>query len=74
MFVNNVLIKDEGNKCCECSDPNENYICLKCEKIFCSRYMNGHMSDHNSKENHSIVLSLADFSFYCYNCIFFINF
>ncbi|KAL9649280.1 hypothetical protein ABK040_004300 [Willaertia magna] len=54
--------------CKDCEDISENWFCLKCHSNCCSRYVNGHMAKHFEEENHSIVLSLADLSLYCYEC------
>jgi len=33
--------------CEDCENRGENWICLECQKIFCSRYVKGHMAAHN---------------------------
>lgn len=54
---------------CEvCGDPKENWICLQCGTICCSRYVNHHMSAHNQETSHPISLSFTDLSFWCYSC------
>mmetsp|Transcript_8728 Transcript_8728/g.7690 ORF Transcript_8728/g.7690 Transcript_8728/m.7690 type:complete len:89 (+) Transcript_8728:125-391(+) len=55
-------------KCGNCDETNENWMCLCCQKIFCSRYVNGHMVDHNKDTKHSVALSFSDASFWCYDC------
>ena len=54
--------------CYACSHDQENWICLKCKVIGCSRYVNNHMLEHHEKEQHPLVLSFADFSYWCYGC------
>ena len=71
---------DEEGKC----PDGENWICLECKAIRCSRYVNGHCEDHwkNTKcdeistmkqdeseaMGHCIALSLQDLSVWCYEC------
>lgn len=58
--------------CIECEYSGENWICLKpdCGAVACSRYVKSHMvkSHHAKNLDHPIVLSFADFSFWCYEC------
>lgn len=43
-FDNEPFINKKFNeKCTDCENIGENWICLTCAKIFCSRYVNGHM-------------------------------
>jgi hypothetical protein len=35
--LSQILQQYQNNKCSICNDPNENWICLSCLKIFCSR-------------------------------------
>ena len=35
--------KKFNEKCIQCDNVGENWICLECQQIFCSRYVNGHM-------------------------------
>ena len=63
----NVCTRSCGN----CSEKSENWMCLKCGDVFCSRYINSHMADHcdQTQENdHCIVVSFSDLSFWCYKC------
>ena len=48
----------------------ENWLCLRCTMVFCSRYVRGHMSSHNvaNRAEHTIALSLSDLSVWCYEC------
>lgn len=54
--------------CETCHDPKENWACLQCGKKFCSRYVAGHMKEHNTQSGHAITVSYSDFSFWCYEC------
>ncbi|CAG9329276.1 unnamed protein product [Blepharisma stoltei] len=54
--------------CHLCSNTNENWLCLECLFIGCSRYINSHMSLHNNEESHPIAFSFTDCSFWCYDC------
>lgn len=55
-------------KCATCADQTENWICLECLSIECSRYVKSHMVEHNDKTKHSLALSFSDSSFWCYDC------
>lgn len=55
-------------KCETCQDAKENWVCLGCSKLFCSRYVQGHMAAHNSFSSHQIAFSMGDGSFWCYDC------
>jgi hypothetical protein len=58
----------------------ENWMCLHCGVVRCSRYVNGHSKDHylsttttasqkdNSKVGHCLAVSLEDLSVWCYSC------
>ena len=53
---------------CETCGETENWVCLHCAKILCSRYKNGHMREHCLKNEHHLVVSLTDFSCWCTKC------
>ncbi|OMJ72973.1 hypothetical protein SteCoe_28457 [Stentor coeruleus] len=57
-----------SNPCQECGDLKENWICIQCGNIYCSRYVNGHMLEHNQNSSHPIALSFTDLSFWCFAC------
>jgi len=38
------------------------------EQTHCSRYVHGHMKHHGTETGHSMVLSFADISVWCYIC------
>jgi hypothetical protein len=54
--------------CKDCDHCVENWVCLKCKVICCSRYVNSHMVMHYESTKHPIALSFSDFSFWCYEC------
>ena len=74
MWVNleNNLKSDGKNlfskPCKKCDHKCENWICLTCSNIYCSRYIKGHMIEHNQESQHPIVLSFSDLSYWCYLC------
>ena len=59
---------------------NENWLCLECGALRCSRYVNGHSLVHwettkandtakgEPKVGHCVALSLSDLSVWCYEC------
>ncbi len=44
--------------CQEClvDKTKENWLCLICSVILCSRYVNNHMVKHNQNTGHALVL------------------
>ncbi|KAG6600290.1 Histone deacetylase 6, partial [Cucurbita argyrosperma subsp. sororia] len=54
--------------CCECENPKENWLCLCCKNVFCSRFVNKHMLQHYQQSNHSLALSYSDLSVWCFSC------
>eukprot|EP01032_Pedospumella_encystans_P021995 gene21995-24937_t len=54
--------------CLDCQDVKENWICLECEGVYCSRFVVGHMALHNENTGHSVALSVSDASVWCYGC------
>lgn len=54
--------------CKDCGSTKENWICLQCSEVFCSRYVEGHMAAHNSTSKHPVAFSFSDGSFWCYEC------
>lgn len=59
---------DVHRPCKECDSKRENWICLTCYQVFCSRFVKSHMVEHYEKTKHSMVLSFSDLSFWCYSC------
>ena len=46
----------------------ENWICLTCHEVQCSRYVNEHMLFHGIEKNHLMAVSFSDLSAWCYGC------
>ena len=65
--------KEDTNQDGTCSGK-ENWLCLECGAIRCSRYVNGHGVVHweETKEadspGHCVAVSLSDLSVWCYVC------
>ncbi len=59
---------DIGKKCESCDNIGENWICLVCHKVFCSRYVMEHMLMHGLESEHLMALSFSDLSVWCYGC------
>ncbi|XP_037093092.1 histone deacetylase 6-like isoform X2 [Pollicipes pollicipes] len=59
---------DASAACQECDHKDENWLCLHCYKVLCSRFAKEHMIKHSTEANHHVVLSLADLSTWCYGC------
>ncbi|CAG9316414.1 unnamed protein product [Blepharisma stoltei] len=64
-FYSEVTIK---SPCADCSNVGENWVCLKCGQVKCSRYVQEHMLMHAIETSHGISLSFSDLSFWCYKC------
>nr|KJB32276.1 hypothetical protein B456_005G232800 [Gossypium raimondii] len=43
--------------CSRCQHPSENWLCLSCKVVLCSRFVNKHMLEHYQQTTHSIALS-----------------
>lgn len=62
--------KEENGQC----PGSENWLCLECGTIGCSRYVNGHGLEHwqdtkaDSTVGHCVAVSLSDLSVWCYVC------
>lgn len=55
--------------CNICNTTNENWLCLYCYKLYCGRYQQSHMLQHNQQNGlHNICLNLNDLSYWCYSC------
>ncbi|KAL4226056.1 Histone deacetylase domain [Mactra antiquata] len=54
--------------CEDCQNKGENWVCLVCFKVYCSRYVKEHMVKHGEDSKHPVVLSYADLSVWCYEC------
>jgi hypothetical protein len=57
-------VASDGTKC----PLGENWLCLDCQNIYCSRYINGHCLQHWKDCGHCIGVSFADLSVWCHEC------
>lgn len=46
-----------------CEHPQENWLCLCCKDVLCSRFVNKHMLEHYQQKQHNLALSYRFFSF-----------
>ena len=52
-----------------CGLTTENWLCLSCGKLFCSRYQASHCYQHYQHEtNHAVHVSTVDLSVWCHSC------
>lgn len=54
--------------CNRCQHPSENWLCLCCKDVLCSRFVNKHMLEHYKQTTHCIALSYSDLSVWCFAC------
>ncbi|XP_076953894.1 uncharacterized protein LOC143628112 [Bidens hawaiensis] len=54
--------------CNRCQHPAENWLCLSCKDVLCSRFINKHMLEHYQQQNHCLALSYSDLSVWCFSC------
>ena len=67
--------------CVKCESTKENWICLCCGEIACSRYVNTHSEEHwmsrliaesgaegDGGSHHTLSLSFSDLNVWCYEC------
>ncbi|CAI2182319.1 14377_t:CDS:2 [Funneliformis geosporum] len=59
---------DVSKPCTVCNDASENWRCLECQGVYCSRYIKGHAAEHNQDTSHPISVSFSDLSTWCYAC------
>jgi acetoin utilization deacetylase AcuC-like enzyme len=68
---------NNNNQCIDCENSNENWLCLSCGEIRCSRYINNHgeehwlftlLTDEQFNIGHCLTISLQDLSVWCYPC------
>jgi len=59
---------DVQKKCGVCDNVGENWICLECHQVFCSRFVQEHMVVHGAESGHLLTLSFSDLSVWCYGC------
>lgn len=41
---------------------------MLCYRVYCSRYIQEHMSFHHIESDHALALSFADLSVWCFKC------
>ncbi|XP_057964375.1 uncharacterized protein LOC131155337 [Malania oleifera] len=61
-------IPTPATPCNRCDNPAENWLCLCCKDVFCSRFVNKHMLEHYQQQNHCLALSYSDLSIWCFSC------
>ncbi|CAO3651971.1 unnamed protein product [Mucor hiemalis] len=54
--------------CQTCQDKVENWHCLFCKSVQCSRYRQGHMKEHVEESQHCVCISFSDLSVWCFQC------
>ncbi|XP_059652544.1 uncharacterized protein LOC132299756 [Cornus florida] len=54
--------------CNRCHHPDDNWLCLCCKDVLCSRYVNNHMLDHFQQSKHCVALGYSDLSVWCHLC------
>ncbi|KAG6710130.1 hypothetical protein I3843_06G159300 [Carya illinoinensis] len=54
--------------CYRCQHPSENWLCLCCKEVLCSRFVNKHMLQHYQQTNHCLALGYSDLSIWCFSC------
>ena len=59
---------DISAPCLTCGNKGENWLCLVCSDVYCSRYVKEHMVKHHEDTRHAVTLSFSDLSFWCYEC------
>nr|XP_048317319.1 histone deacetylase 6 isoform X3 [Myodes glareolus] len=59
---------DTAQPCKTCGTLQENWVCLTCYQVYCSRYVHAHMVHHHEASEHPLVLSCVDLSTWCYVC------
>ena len=55
-------------ECKSCGDQTNVWICTACFHVGCSRYIKDHALNHFKETNHSVSISPADASVFCYDC------
>ncbi|KAK6241175.1 zinc finger protein [Theobroma cacao] len=61
-------IPTPNTPCNRCQHPSENWLCLCCKDVLCSRFVNKHMLEHYKQTTHCIALSYSDLSVWCFAC------
>ncbi|CAF1326074.1 unnamed protein product [Adineta steineri] len=71
------LIDIKNAECIDCDSKTENWLCVSCGEMHCSRYINNHgeghwiftlLTDEKYNIGHCLTISLADLSVWCYSC------
>jgi uncharacterized UBP type Zn finger protein len=57
----------------ECRDKQDEWMCLSCGNVYCSRYVNQHAKTHWERTKHSLAISLNTSGCYCYDCDDFVD-
>ena len=66
-----------NSQCIDCETTAENWLCLSCGQIHCSRYVNNHGEEHclftlltDGQDNlgHCLTINFEDLSVWCYPC------
>lgn len=68
-----LLAIDHTKECVDCNTAIENWVCLLCFQVYCSRYINEHSSMHSVTADHPLALSLTDLSVWCHKCSFYVD-
>ncbi|KAH7652490.1 Histone deacetylase family protein [Dioscorea alata] len=50
-------IPPPDSPCSRCHHPAENWVCLSCKDVLCSRFINKHMVGHHQETGHCLALS-----------------
>ncbi|XP_047329087.1 histone deacetylase 6 [Impatiens glandulifera] len=66
--LTHIPIPNNNTPCTSCLNPTENWLCLCCKDVFCSRFVNKHMLHHFHTTTHGIALSFSDLSVWCFQC------
>ncbi|XP_021729667.1 histone deacetylase 6-like [Chenopodium quinoa] len=61
-------IPTPDTSCFRCHHPAENWVCLFCKDVLCSRFINKHMLEHYEQKGHCLALSYSDLSVWCFTC------
>ncbi|XP_010939126.1 uncharacterized protein [Elaeis guineensis] len=64
--LSNIPVPD--SPCTRCHHPAENWLCLSCKDVLCSRFINKHMLSHHQETGHCLALSFSDLSVWCFAC------
>lgn len=54
--------------CADGCRSKENWVCLCCGVVRCSRYVSQHALEHHRQSGHTPALSLSDMSTWCFHC------